>query len=157
MPCRKAQADREGSLSEVYDADLLLSLRLVRRKNPPPAGAVEVTPLDPPDFLRPAAGLPADGDQVSKLLSLRESDHPSVRRVVDYVLALAGRRLLHERDRRLVEPALLDRPVETPLDGLKPPALHPGVPVGVRIDPLLEVVRAEVAGEKPLVVQGCQE
>ena len=136
------RVDLERRVGQVDDPVGLLALGLVGGEDPAPAVEVDVAGLDGENLLGPAAGLPADDQQVPERLVLDSAEDPGVLPGRDDHVPPAGPGLLDVADGAGLDQPHLRRPVERPLDGRDRAPLA-AAPAGLGVDPLLDVDRLQ--------------
>lgn len=120
--------DRKCRVVQVNDSWQFPALRLVRREHPTAVSEVDVPGVDSQQFLRSGASLPCQLKQVAESWVTRRCENRLELGLGNNLLAAACRGLLEMLDRRAVDIALPDRPVECGLNSGTRVALATGGP-----------------------------
>src|SRR4051812_36855373 len=134
-----ALSDLDGGIVEVNDAVPFAAFRFLGWKHPTAVLNVDVPMFDAQDFLRSRTGLPRDLENVAKCSVSRGLDQCFEFGRCDNEVAFAGRRLLEVLDWRSVDIALLDGPIQGPLDRTAGVTLVTRRPALLRINPALQM------------------
>lgn len=141
----------QRSRSQEHDAgltSLATSLLLAGREDPQLVFQINVAGFDRPRLLRPDAGFLDQHDQISKsrIAGLSQNELPLL--PSEHSLTPLARRLLKPLQWRMLQMALIDCPLECPLDGCDRAAAGIGPPCRLPIDPASHMERPDVAGQQ---------
>jgi len=140
-----ASSDLDGRFRQINHARFLFSLRLGFGKHPSPVLEIEVPSFHPQRFLRTAASLPGDDDQIAKRLIPHQFQKLLVLLDREHRLTVVGPGSFQMLDRTHVQVPLFYRPLTAPLHATDVVSAGRATQVRVAVHPLLDVVRLQVS------------
>ena len=131
--------DLQSSICQINDSDLFLSFRFILRENPAGVFEIHVASFHPQEFLRTWATLPCCLKHILKGLVGNEFKYGLELGFCDALLAAPCLWLFHMGDGISFDVSHLLRPSKWSLNGDNAASLVTVRPIGVRVDPLMDV------------------